>query len=93
MKVSALTGNKLPSIGDVLDLTLHKLGTKEAATVREAVTAVADEVLIFWTKARISTTRRNHITEKLEKLYGEYKLLKKTKNRHSDVQIAREASL
>lgn len=91
--VDALTRSKLTFISNTFSLTMHKLSTKMTTTTRGAATAATNEVLILWKKWRIPTTRRDHIIEKLENLYEEYKRLKrKNKNRHSGARKAWEAS-
>ena len=82
-------GSQLPSNEEVLAVLLCKMQEKKS-TIREVASSTIDEVLLFWEKARIPTTRKDHAVAKLEKLYTKYTLLKKGKNRRSQAQVSNE---
>lgn len=84
-----LAGNKLPSNKQALGRFLY-IHVKEKKTVREASTAVIREVVQFWERARIPTKPQQHAIKKMESLFGEYKCLKKHKDRKTDTQRKNE---
>ena len=84
-----LAGNKLPSNKQALGRFLY-IHVKEKKTVREASTAVIREVVQFWERARIPTKPQQHAIKKMESLFGEYKCLKKHKDRKTDTQRTNE---
>jgi len=87
--ITELTGTKLPSIVMALRLFFHHhLVMKQ--TVRVSSTVVVTEVSKFWHKARIPIQDSQHCQVKLERLFEEWRLLKKGKGRRSDVQKERE---
>lgn len=69
---------KLPSNLDVLRLLF--LGAK----------LVSEEVIVFWTKARIPVQRLDHIVTKVEKLYNEWRAIQKHSRRQSDLDKKNE---
>jgi hypothetical protein len=89
--IDALTGSKLPSIGDVLRLYIHKL--KSARTKHEAAVAVIMEVQLFWQKARIPMRRIDHATCQLEELVQKWEGLKKNETRRTATEVSNEETL
>jgi hypothetical protein len=89
--IDALTGSKLPSIGDVLRLYVHKL--KSTKTKHEAAVAVIMEVQLFWQKARIPMRRIDHAICQLEELVQKWEGLKKNKARRTATQVLNEETL
>lgn len=64
--VEALRGSKLPSIGDVVRLYIHKL--KSCKTKHDAAVTVIKQVQLFWEKARIPMRRSDHAVAQLEEV-------------------------
>lgn len=87
----ALCGTKLPSIGDVLGLYLHRL--KTAKTKHEAATSTLEAVQIFWEKARIPMRRVDHAVKQVEELVQKWEGLKKNRARRTATQLANEEAL
>jgi len=58
--------------------------------LRDSISLVIDECLIFWKKARIPTRDRRHCLKLLKKLYEELRNLEKSKNRDSKLSRVRE---
>lgn len=83
-----LRGSRLPSKREVLQVfcSLHK-----EHTVRDSAAIIADQILDFWSKARIPTKQRCHIISHVEKLFDRYGKLKKNKHRTSETQRQNEA--
>ncbi|ESN95740.1 hypothetical protein HELRODRAFT_184448, partial [Helobdella robusta] len=54
------------------------------------VLPTTDKVMDMWNKARIPTTYHTHVVEKVKSVVDDYNLIKKTKNRQSEAQRARE---
>lgn len=89
--IEALCGSKLPSIGDVLRLYIHKL--KSARSKHEAAVTVITEVQLFWQKARIPMRRIDHAIGQLEDLVQKWEGLKKNKVRRTATQVSNEQAL
>ena len=89
--LEALYGSKLPAVGDVLRLYIHKV--KFAKTKHDAAVDVVKEVQLFWDKARIPMRRIDHVVSQLEELVHKWEGLKKNKARRSTTQIANEQAL
>jgi hypothetical protein len=87
-----LAGAKLPSIGDVMGVYLHKLQTC-AETKHDAALQTIIEVEEFWNRARIPVRPRHHAVKQLEKTMTRWENLKKSKGRQSTTQTANEDAL
>jgi len=85
-----LTGNKLPSKGEVLRRFMH-LHRNEEMRVRDAETAVVREVMSFWERARIPTTQEYNAINKLHAMFTAWQSLKKVSKRNTDTQKSNEA--
>src|SRR5215469_2063815 len=84
-----IVGAKLPSNGQVLRVLFYNMQIVNLH-FHESAHLVVKEVEVFWEKARIPTRKNQRCIEKLETLYNEYKLLKKSCNRKSQLQEDRE---
>ena len=69
-----LVGAKLPSVGDVMRLYLHKLMCS-AKTKHEAASQTMHEVEPFWHKARIPIRPRHQAIKQLEPLISKWERL------------------
>ena len=88
-----LLGPKLSSNRQVFGLFLHHHIT-EKLTIRNAATEVIEEVKKFWERARIPVRDSQHCISKLEKLFNEWKDLKKHKNgKHHSTSSSRQSLL
>ncbi|GBO28367.1 hypothetical protein AVEN_11190-1 [Araneus ventricosus] len=87
--ITELTGSKLPSIGMTLGLFLHH-HIKLNKTIRESSTTTIEEITKFWQKARIPVQENRNCQPKLEKLFEQWRLLKKNKNRNTLTQKSKE---
>ena len=47
--------------------------------MKESAALVVEKIILFWEKARIPTQRKNHVAEKVIKLFKEWANLKKNK--------------
>ena len=63
--IESFVGSKLPSIGDVLRVYLHKL--KHTKTKQEAAADTIDNLTAFWEKASIPMRPKHHAIRKKEK--------------------------
>lgn len=88
---ATLVGAKLPSVGDVMRLYLHKV-MSSAKTKHAAASQTIHEVEPFWQKARIPIRPRHHAIEQLEQLISRWERLKKNKGRRTKTQISNEES-
>ena len=59
-------------------------------TKQQACAATVKQVLPFWNKARILTREDHHCQAKVEKLFEEWRLLKKNEKRRSATQVRKE---
>ncbi|GBO44289.1 hypothetical protein AVEN_247284-1 [Araneus ventricosus] len=59
-------------------------------TIRESSTTTIEEVTNFWQKARIPVQELRNCQPKLEKLFEQWRLLKKNKNRNTLTQKSKE---
>src|ERR1043165_5305252 len=87
--VIALTGSKLPSLRMALGLFLHHHIELKSA-IRESSTIVVTKIAKFWQRAGIPMQDPQNCQTKLEKLFEEWRLLKKNKGRTSATQKAKE---
>ena len=89
--VTVLTGSKLPSLRMTLGLFLHHhIELKQ--TIRKSSAVTITEIAKFWLKARLPIKDHQHCQTKLEKVFDEWKLLKKNKGRtNSTTQLSKEA--
>jgi len=71
-------------------LFLHHHVT-EKLTIRNAATEVIMEVKKFWERSCITVRGSQHWISKLEKLFNEWKVLKKHKNRETSLHGQQEA--
>ena len=86
-----IVGSKLPSKRQVLQVLFYNkrvigLSTEESARL------VIDEVLVFWQKARISTSAIWYCVRKLLDLYGEWYALQKNLSKKSEKHKAAETT-
>ena len=88
--VTGLVGPKLPPNRQALGLFLH-LHVTEKLTIRNAASEVIVEVKKFWERARIPVRDSQHCIIKLEKLFNEWKVLKKHENRETSLHRQQEA--
>jgi len=88
--VTELLGAKLPSNRQVFGLFLRRHLT-EGFTIRSAAMQVIKEVLNFWEKARIPVRQSQHCICKLEKMFYEWTVLKKDRNRETPLHKQTEA--
>ncbi|GBM91114.1 hypothetical protein AVEN_226597-1 [Araneus ventricosus] len=86
--ITELTGSKLPSIGMALGLFLHH-HIELNKTIRESSTTTIEEIK-FWQKARIPVQELINCQPKLEKLFEQWRLLKKNKTRSTLTQKSKE---
>ncbi|GBM13276.1 hypothetical protein AVEN_226265-1 [Araneus ventricosus] len=89
LTITELTGSKLPSIGMALGLFLHH-HIELNKTIRESSTTTVQEMTKFWQKARIPVQELGNCQPKLEKLFEQWRLLKKNKNRNTVTQKSKE---
>ena len=89
--VSELTGAKLPSNREVLGLLLHR-HINEHKDVHSSATEVLLDVAEYWNRARIPVRAAQHSIKKLEKLFQEWKMLKRHSKRTSQCQKQNEAT-
>lgn len=81
-----ITGAKLPSIRQVLQVFFHNLRHVRFAKSGSASLTI-DAVLIFWKQARIPTREFHKCAEKLIQLYEQWRNIGKTQpNRRSDTE-------
>jgi len=89
--VTDILGCKLPSNRQVFGLFLH-LHLTEHLTIRSAATEVIQKVFSFWYRARIPLRQLQHCISKLEKLFSEWTVLKKHKNRETPLHKQKETA-
>lgn len=83
-----LTGNKLPSNGQVLSTFFHHHHELKKS-VRESAGIVVTECLSFWERARIPTRQKPHLITKLISLFEEWVGLRKSKGKKSELKEAK----
>lgn len=81
-----ITGARLPSGRDIMTnfIFYHK---SEKMTIRDSACQVYEQVIPFWEKARLPVRKKQHVVEKIEKLYNQYKTLVKARSRSTDKDI------
>ena len=87
-----IKGAKLPSIRQALGHFLY-LHNEKHRTTRESAKTTIEKIMEFWVKASIPTKSKQHCIIKIEKLFYEWKNLKKSKNRRTDTQTENENKL
>ena len=87
-----IKGAKLPSIRQALGHFLY-LHNEKHKTTRESAKTTIEKIIEFWVKAAIPTKSKQHCIIKIEKLFSEWKNLKKSKNRRTDTQTENENKL
>lgn len=75
-----ITGSKLPSNCQVLRSLFYNIRQVKLMT-REAARLTAQEVVLFWEKAKIPTRHFKDCVAKIEKLYEEWRNLQKSASR------------
>lgn len=88
-----ITGSKLPSNLQVLKSLFYNI-REIGLNIRDAAHLTLAEVYLFWEKARIPSQLKKNTVLKVEKLYNEWRALKKSvsdrqkpRGKSSDVQI------
>lgn len=76
-----IVGNKLPSKLQALKVLFFHTRILNAS-VPNSVAAVIDEIIVFWKKAQIPVQDVRRCRDKLKKLYDEWRILVKHKNRN-----------
>lgn len=89
--ISQITGNKLPSNGDCLRALFYNMRIVHL-DFNDSSGLVADEILLFWRKARIPTKYHCDIVRKIKKLYDNWRSLEKNKSRNFLTQQTNENS-
>ncbi|GBN67383.1 hypothetical protein AVEN_211017-1 [Araneus ventricosus] len=87
--ITEITGSKLPSIGMALSLFLHH-HIELNKTIRESSTTTIEEITKFWQKPRIPVQELRNCQPKLEKLFEQWRLFNKNKNRNTLTQKSKE---
>lgn len=82
----------LPTKEDVVSRLLH-LHYKNYLTVKKCIENVVAELIEVWTKLSIVTRDKARIKQSVEKLYNNYYMLTKNKDRRSAPKIKREDDL
>jgi len=88
--ISEFTGSKLPSLRMVLGLFLHRHNDL-SETIRESSNFVVSEIGKFYQKARIPMRDSQNCQTKVEKVFEEWRHLKKNKGRQSATQKKKES--
>lgn len=83
-----IVGNKLPTKSQVLKVLFFHTRILNV-TAQEGIAAVIDEIVVFWKKAQIPVQDVQRCRDKLKKLYDEWRILVKHKNR-SDGAIKKQ---
>src|ERR1700761_1262134 len=85
----ATLGCKLPSNRQVLS-RLHYLHCLQSKGISESATIIADEVLLLWEKARITTRQHYHVVSKIKEIFAVWKNIKKNAKRQTAAQQFKE---
>ena len=75
-----LSGAKLPSKGEMLR-RFYYIHYKEKKTIHQSATEVVREILEFWSKARIPTSKECNIIKTVENIQQEWRALHKNRSR------------
>jgi hypothetical protein len=86
----SIEGGKLPSREQVLGYFLHH-HINQNKTVRMSATETVSRVEEFWSQAGIPMQHRQDVIKKIERLFDEWKILKKSKSRVTETQKKNEA--
>lgn len=81
-----IVGNKLPSQLQALKVLFFYLRNLKSS-LEGAITAVIEEVILFWKNAQIPTQKIPRCKEKLRKLYTEWSVLGKHKDRNESAVL------
>src|SRR6266496_2103382 len=87
--LDCITGQKLPSNGQVLARFLH-LHTRDHHTIPASASSTAVEVLQFWDRARIPVRLKCNIVSAIRDLHAQWVGLKKNASRQTDTQRSKE---
>lgn len=87
---SQILGSKLPTIKQVLQVFFYYYNST-GNNIRGSATSATRQAIVFWEKAKISIRKEQHCIEKLEKLFGEWRLITKNSSRESEAQRKKEA--
>lgn len=87
--IEEIVGGKLPSLRQVFGRFLY-LHLEKKLTIRQASATVIKETTVFWNKARIPMKDFQNCQSKIEKIFEQWRLLKKNKSRASATQKANE---
>lgn len=87
--VEDIKGCKLPSYRQAFGHFLH-LHIEKKMTTRDASTNSVRKVISFWEKAQITTRLEKHCISKLEKVFEDWKVLKKYASRESESHTNKE---
>lgn len=83
-----IVGNKLPSKLQALKVLFFYTRILNN-TITDSVAAVIDEIIVFWKKARIPVQDVQRCRDKFKKLYDEWRILLKHRNR-SEVAVKKQ---
>lgn len=86
-----ILGAKLPSIKQVLAVFFYNLRSANL-DVKESTMLVAQEVAVFYSKARIPIPTIHNCSLKVERLYNEWRDVQRNSSRRSSSQIEKEAA-
>lgn len=89
--ITEIKGSKLPSLRMALGLFLHH-HIELKSTIRESSAICVKEISKYWDKARIPIRDPQNCITKLEKVFEEWRLLKKNKGRQTETQKSKEAA-
>ena len=84
-----ITGSKLPSNGDVLKVLFYNLRFC-LLMINDSVQLVAQEIILFWRKARIPTQNEDKIRNKIKKLHEKWASLQKNEHKVSETHRLQE---
>lgn len=84
-----ILGNKLPSRKQVLSVFFFNHRVRNL-TISASANMVAEELLVFWKKARVPTQEKKHCVNKVISLHKEWITVTKHINRRNDTQQKNE---
>lgn len=85
----AITGSKLPSIGDVLNVLFYNLRYRRL-DLNASAALLAEEILLYWKKARIPTRNPDKVRQKIKDLHKSWQNLQKNATKSSQIHRERE---